>query len=31
MGEIDVMENIYLKEISVILSIIISSFYEIST
>jgi len=30
MGEIDVIENIYLKEISAILPIIISSFYETS-
>ena len=29
-GEIDVIENIYLKEISAILPIIISSFYETS-
>ena len=31
MGEIDVVENIYLKEISAIIPIIISSFYETST
>jgi len=31
MGEIDVIENIYLKEISTILPIIFSSFYETST
>jgi len=30
-GEIDVTENIYLKEILAILPIIISSFYETST
>ena len=30
-GEIDVIENIYLKEISAIIPIIISSFYETST
>jgi len=31
MGEIDVIENIYLKELAVIPSIIILNFYEIST
>jgi len=30
MGEIDVIENIYLQEISAILPIIIASFYETS-